>query len=256
LINQKVACGLLKSQGHRVTVAGNGREVLAALERSRFDVVLMDIQMPDMDGFEATQAIRQTERSTDARVPIIAMTAHAMKGYRERCLEAGMDGYLAKPVRREELSEVLAQVPAGNSRQPPTAAPAASPGGDVLDWTTARASVQGDEALLAEIISIFLEESPAMLDAVRSALDAGDAARLRISAHTLKGAVVHFGAAAAVSAAAKVESAARDQDLATAAADCRSLEIELERLNPQLADYFEAARTAEGPLYAVSPGRR
>ncbi len=111
LINQKVACGMLQADGHRVTVAGNGGEALAAAERERFDVVLMDIQMPDMDGFEATALLREREQSTGGRVPIIAMTAHAMKGYRERCLEAGMDGYLSKPVRREEL-----KAPVGRDR--------------------------------------------------------------------------------------------------------------------------------------------
>jgi CheY-like chemotaxis protein/HPt (histidine-containing phosphotransfer) domain-containing protein len=262
LINQKVASGLLASQGHRVTLAGNGHEALAALEKSRFDVVLMDIQMPDMDGFEATAIIRQAERASGTRVPIIAMTAHAMKGYRERCLEAGMDGYLAKPVRREELSAILSQVAAVGASRPATEVGPASPAADVaadvdvVNWETAKASVQGDEALLLEIIGIFLDEGPAMLAAIRSSLDAGDLPRLRICAHTLKGAVVHFGATAAVSAAARVEDAAREADPATAALACRELEVELEQVKARLADYFEAARTLEGTLYAVSPGSR
>ena len=89
--------------GHQTTVVGNGREALAALEASEFDVVLMDIQMPEMDGFEAVAAIRERERRTNVHVPVVAMTAHAMKGDREHCLEAGFDGYLSKPIRAKEL---------------------------------------------------------------------------------------------------------------------------------------------------------
>ncbi|HJT76418.1 MAG TPA: response regulator, partial [Gemmataceae bacterium] len=106
-INQTLAVRLLEKQGHHVVVAGNGREALAALGREAFDVVLMDVQMPEMDGLEATAAIRRGEEGTGRRVPIVALTAHAMKGDRERCLAAGMDGYLAKPVRPEELTRAL-----------------------------------------------------------------------------------------------------------------------------------------------------
>jgi PAS domain S-box-containing protein len=113
-VNQKVAKGLLQRLGHRVVIAGNGREALAAFERERFDLVLMDVQMPEMNGFEATAAIRQRERATGGHIPIIAMTAYAMKGDRERCLEAGMDSYISKPVASEELSRVIEEFsPAG-----------------------------------------------------------------------------------------------------------------------------------------------
>lgn len=106
-VNQKVARWMLEKRGHRVLVAGNGREALAALQTETFDMVLMDIQMPEMDGIEATAAIRESERGTDKHQTIIAVTAHAMKGDRQRCLDAGMDGYLAKPLRREEIYAVL-----------------------------------------------------------------------------------------------------------------------------------------------------
>ncbi|HUJ21977.1 MAG TPA: response regulator, partial [Bryobacteraceae bacterium] len=103
VVNQKLAVRLLEKQGHSVVVAGNGREVLSALYERSFDLVLMDIQMPEMDGFEATQAIRETERETGTHLPIIAMTAHAMKGDEERCLEAGMDSYVSKPITPRDL---------------------------------------------------------------------------------------------------------------------------------------------------------
>jgi CheY-like chemotaxis protein len=103
---------MLEKRGHRVTVAGNGRQALAALEKGEFDLVLMDIQMPEMDGFEAAAAIRESERESGRHQFIVAMTAHAMKGDEQRCLDAGMDGYLAKPIRSEELCALLAGFPA------------------------------------------------------------------------------------------------------------------------------------------------
>ena len=108
-INQRVARGLLAKRGHRVTVASTGLEAVEASGRESFDVVLMDVQMPTMDGLQAAATIRHRERSTGGRLPIIAMTAHAMKGDRERCLEAGMDGYVTKPIRPGELFEAIAE---------------------------------------------------------------------------------------------------------------------------------------------------
>jgi CheY-like chemotaxis protein len=107
-VNQKIASRFLEKEGHHVTLASDGRQALAAIERENFDVELMDVQMPEMDGFEATAAIRAQEQDTGKRLPIIAMTAHAMAGDRERCLAAGMDGYLPKPIDRQRLDQVLA----------------------------------------------------------------------------------------------------------------------------------------------------
>ncbi len=109
-INQKVAVRMLEKLGHQVTVANNGQHVLLALEKHAFDVVLMDVQMPEMGGFEATGIIRKSELGSGSHLPIIAMTAHAMKGDRERCLEAGMDGYVAKPMQAKEIQEAMESV--------------------------------------------------------------------------------------------------------------------------------------------------
>jgi CheY-like chemotaxis protein len=106
-VNQKLVAGLLEKRGHRLTVTANGREALAALDRETFDLVLMDVQMPEMDGFEATAAIRLCERATGAHLHIIAMTAHAMQGDRERCLAAGMDAYISKPIKSRDLTDRL-----------------------------------------------------------------------------------------------------------------------------------------------------
>ncbi|MGC1273759.1 MAG: response regulator [Planctomycetaceae bacterium] len=118
-VNQRLALGLLKKWGHVVTVANNGREALERLAEQTFDVVLMDVQMPEMDGLEATAALRDRERTSGGHVPVIAMTAHAMQGDRERCLASGMDGYVAKPIRREELQAALQQVPATPADETP-----------------------------------------------------------------------------------------------------------------------------------------
>ena len=110
LNNQLVALGILERQGHSAVIVGDGRATLAALERESFDLILMDIQMPEMDGFEATERIRAREQFTNIRIPIIAMTAHAMSGDRERCLAAGMDAYVSKPVRTKELAQTIASL--------------------------------------------------------------------------------------------------------------------------------------------------
>src|SRR5207253_1585568 len=126
-VNQVVALRLLEKQGHRVLVAGNGRQAILALEKTAFqgfDVVLMDVQMPEMDGLAATAAIREMEKGTGAYVPIVAMTAHAMKGDRERCLAAGMDDYLSKPIRAQELFDILEKIAgfaAGGEQSAPSA---------------------------------------------------------------------------------------------------------------------------------------
>jgi CheY-like chemotaxis protein len=106
-VNMKIACHVLEKQGHHVTVAGDGRQALNALDQTPFDVVLMDVQMPEMDGFETTGAIRARERGTGIHLPIIAMTSHAMQGDRERCIAAGMDDYISKPLEIKELIELL-----------------------------------------------------------------------------------------------------------------------------------------------------
>jgi CheY-like chemotaxis protein len=110
VVNQRLAVRLLEKHGYKVVVANNGKEAIAALSREPFDLILMDVQMPEMDGFEATAAIRQQERQTGQHIPIIAMTAHAMQGDHERCLAAGMDGYITKPVRPQILLEEIAHL--------------------------------------------------------------------------------------------------------------------------------------------------
>ena len=161
-VNQRLTVRLLEKRGHTVTVVQDGTEALAALRRQTFDVVLMDIQMPHMDGLATTQAIRACEQDTTTHVPIVAMTANAMQGDRERCLAAGMDGYVTKPLRPTELFEVITRLTASAAYPPETPA-APEEEQDILDRKTLWERVAGDADLLREIVELFLADCPERL---------------------------------------------------------------------------------------------
>jgi signal transduction histidine kinase/DNA-binding response OmpR family regulator/HPt (histidine-containing phosphotransfer) domain-containing protein len=200
IVNQRVAVGLLKRRGHHVTVVENGQEAVDALEREQFDIVLMDLQMPVMGGLEATKAIRERERETARdRVRIVAMTAHAMSGDRERCLAAGMDGYLSKPTESRTLFAEVEGEP-GASTNPP------------VDESDLVNRLHGDKELAAEIVRLFAEECPALLEGIRTALDQRDAAAVRRAAHTLKGAASTAAAVGLTEAASLMEVLAAEAD--------------------------------------------
>jgi PAS domain S-box-containing protein len=234
-VNQKLATSLLEGWGHRVEVTGNGREALAAFGRGPFDLVLMDVQMPEVDGFEAAAAIREREQGTGRRTPIIALTAHALKGDRERCLEAGMDGYLAKPLRSMELFQALQDLVCAAPEAGGELPLAEGERGEVFDRAAALAGVGNSEKLLREIAGLFLEDCPRMLGAARAAIDRGDAPRLRRAVHALKGCICSFGAAAAVAAAQQLEALGEANDLSGAEEAYEALEQEIRRLEQALA---------------------
>jgi PAS domain S-box-containing protein len=231
-VNQALASRLLAKRGHVITVAGNGKEALAALEGGPFDLVLMDVQMPEMGGFEATAAIRAREQGTGRHLPIIAMTAHAMKGDRERCLAAGMDDYLTKPVRAKDLFHVIDRFGAGGSG----AAAAGEPDPEqVLDAAAALERVAGDLELLKELIDLFHENCPKLLAEIRAAAARKDGPALQRSAHALKGSVGTFGARAAFETARQLEALGQQGDLGRAEEMYTRMEREIERLRPALA---------------------
>jgi two-component system, sensor histidine kinase and response regulator len=231
VINQQVAVGLLTRRGHQVTVATNGREALEAIEREAFDVVLMDIQMPEMSGFEATAAIRFRERQTGGHLRIIAMTAHAMSGDRERCLVAGMDGYLPKPIDRNMFVAVVEQdgaVPAGASGATPL---------NVFDPAALLERLDGDEQLVAKVLGLFLEDCPARLAAIKEAVDARSPERIRTEAHALKGAAANLSMSELVEAARLLEQIGAEGRVEAAEAAWERLAVEAKRA-------MESVRTA------------
>jgi PAS domain S-box-containing protein len=228
-VNQRLAVRILEKRGHAVVVTNNGEEALAAWRGEPFDLILMDVQMPRMGGFEATAAIREEERKTGAHIPIVAMTAHAMKGDRERCLEAGMDGYVSKPIQPERLLEALeAFSPA--ARKGEEEPPVASSGGEVLDREELERRFEGVGELLYEVIDLFCESYPAQLSQVRQGLQEGDGKAVERACHALKGSVSTFAAHRAAEAAARVEAWGRCGELARAEAHLAPLEEETERL--------------------------
>jgi len=236
LVNQKLAIRLLQKRGHSVVTASNGKEALAALERERFDLVLMDVQMPEMNGFEATALIREKERTTGRRMPIVALTAHAMKGDRERCLESGMDDYLAKPIRSAELYKVIE-----NQVRPPQNEKTEGAGGPsvsiepAFDRPALLANMGGDSELLEEIVGLFLADAPRRLSAIREAVENRDGPSLRFAAHALKGSAANFRAGAVVDGARRLEEAGSNGNLEEAEQVLAELESEMQRLAPALA---------------------
>ena len=250
-VNVKLSLKLLEQLGYRADVVENGFEVLDALARDPYDVVLMDVQMPEMDGLEATRRARATW--PDRRLRIIAMTANAMGGDREMCLAAGMDDYVSKPVRPQVLSAALEAAATALAAPPlatpsePTSSPAAMPGssedGPVLDHTALAellATVGDDPVFVGEVVDAFLADAPRQVAAMRTALAAGDLAALGRAAHTLKGNGRDLGATGLAEIARTIEEQARAGDVTDAGPRIDAAEAALARV----ASALEAARAS------------
>jgi CheY-like chemotaxis protein len=234
VVNQKVAIRFLERLGHQVRVASNGKEALAALEQEALDLALMDVQMPEMDGFEATAAIRAKERARGGHLPIIAMTAHAMKGDCERCLAAGMDGYVSKPIQADELARVLkATMAPAPLPKPARAVPDSTE--LVFDPEAALEQLGGDEPFFAEVIGLLQQDLPRLMDEVRQAVAQGDASGTQRASHALKGSVGYVGARPTAEAARKLEMIGASGDLNGAADALGALDHEVERLTEALS---------------------
>jgi PAS domain S-box-containing protein len=234
-VNRQIAIRMLERRGHSAKAVGNGREALALLETEHFDVVLMDVQMPDMDGFEATAAIRKRESHTEAHIPIIAMTAHTMEGDRERCLSAGMDDYVTKPIRPQSLYRTIeALVPLC----PPggTETVTVSNSAEVVERDEVLARFGGDMEFLASSFDLFRTNWPALWNRLREAVADSNCHATERAAHTIKGSVANFGAKAAAAAALKLELMGRQQDLSSADPALYELEREINRFMPALHD--------------------
>ncbi len=243
-VNRTLMTRFLESEGHRVTLVTDGKKALAAIAATYFDAVLMDIQMPEMDGLEAARAIRDSEGETGRHLPLVAVTAHAMKGDRERCLAAGYDGYVTKPVSLPELMNTLSTVLPASALAPDGAGPASSPrppesnntstfdesdskiwaisGFDEVDALT---HAGGDQMLLRELVEVFLAEAPAWLADLDAAAASGDGATLRRLAHTVKGAVDTCGVRGGFDAAFAIERLAKQEGFDRAAAARKAAEL-------------------------------
>ncbi len=234
-VNQKVASRLLEKLEYRVDVVADGLAVIAAWQSGKYDLIIMDCQMPQMDGYEATREIRRLEAGK-SRIPIVALTAHAMKGDEERCRAAGMDEYLSKPIDRIKLEVCLERL---LSKVGPrtSAAPAepVRPGVELpqppVDWDALLESIDGDEDFAGELIDAFLSTGDRELAAISDAIDKGDARAVRESAHALKGATANLRASAASSAAAQLELAAGADERAQFAALADKLNDEIGRIS-------------------------
>ncbi len=222
-VNRLVAVRLLERRGHEVVVAADGREALGALEGSDFDLVLMDVHMPVMGGFEATARVRAREGAAGRHTPIVAMTACAMKGDRERCLAAGMDGYVSKPVSEEALWKAIDAVIPDRGADP-----------GVLDEKAILARMGGDGGLVAELAGLFLEDSARLLREVGEAVGRADAPALKLAAHALKGSLSHFDARAAYNAAYELEEMAYSGDVDGPRRSFAGLVREMDRIGPTM----------------------
>jgi two-component system, sensor histidine kinase and response regulator len=244
-VNQVLTVKTLQNRGHTVVVTGDGREALAVLEQQSVDLVLMDVQMPEMDGFAAAVAIREREKATGSHVPIVALTAHAMKGDRERCLAAGMDAYVSKPLRVEEIFEAIARlVPVASlAAAVPVSSGAPAVNGrpieGVFDRSAALARVEGDRNLLRKLIGLFLAQAQKLLPQIREAGESGDGKALERFAHKLKGSMGSFGAGRAAEAALRLEIMGREGAFVQTEEALADLEHEVARLREALTTFTE-----------------
>jgi len=236
LTNQLLVTNLLKKRGHIVVPARSGKEALAAWAAEKFDLIVMDVQMPEMNGLEATAAIREAEKSNGFHTPILALTAHSTDSDRERCLAAGMDAYISKPICANDFMSAIARlVPCSvevitdriSSKSPP----------QLLDTKDLMARFDGDTALLQEAAELFRHSYPKLLSQSRDAISRGDAETVERTAHTIKGSVGNFGSTASVEAAIRLEKMGHARDLRHASEACDALEWEIERLMPVLTRF-------------------
>jgi two-component system sensor histidine kinase/response regulator len=235
-INQILAQRLIRKRGDQLVVTNNGHEALAVLESERFDLILMDVQMPEMSGIELTAAIRRKEKATGEHIPIIATTASAMKEDRDLCLEAGMDAYISKPIEREVLFETIDML-TGCSKEITTREAEVRSYDRVFDVGAALDSLDGDSELLREVAGIFLAQSPKHMEKIRRGISDLDPKILQLAAHALKGSAANLLAQGVMEAALKLEEIGRAGSVAGAKEGLVPLEEELGKLESALGEF-------------------
>ena len=229
--NQALVSALLKQKGHRVTIVGNGRLAADRAVLESFDIVLMDVQMPEMGGLEATALIRDHERTAGGHVPIVALTARAMAGDREQCLAAGMDAYVSKPVRPDELFSAIEAVV---SRQPDSGRASAAAATDSIDRDSLLAAFGGRMDLVKDVVGVFLEDAPSILTRLKEALQNNNAADVTAAAHALKGSVGLFTQGDAYDSARRLEQLGRTGDLTNGESVLKELVVSVSKLTTEL----------------------
>jgi CheY-like chemotaxis protein/HPt (histidine-containing phosphotransfer) domain-containing protein len=244
-VNRKLAASILQRAGHEAILVTNGKEAVDAMTRERFDVVLMDVQMPVMGGFEATRLIRELEARSGRRTPIIAVTAHAMKGDREDCFAAGMDGFAPKPIQSAKLLEMLDRLASASMRAatPVTAMSAVTTPTEIADNSDSATFdevgliklVSGNRALARELAGLFLEDLGPRLTDITAAVDGRDGERLHMAAHALAGSAGTLKAGLVAAAAKALETIARSGDLGGSPLALVNLNSALAKLRPRLA---------------------
>jgi CheY-like chemotaxis protein len=212
-MNQEVATIRLKKQGHTVVVAGDGVQAVSAYQKEPFDLILMDVHMPNMDGIEATKRIRKLEEETGGHIPIVALTASAMKGDRERLQAAGMDEHVAKPIQTQELFDAMDRVTQRTRKADSKVADQKEKVGSSLNKEDLLAGVEGDKGLLKHLIETWKNHTPKMLDELREGFEHSDFNRIRYAAHTLKGSLGTFGAKAGWDVAQRLEESSSSGDI-------------------------------------------
>ena len=256
-INQRVAVGMLEKKGHLVTAVENGKAALAAIAgqgENLFDLVLMDVQMPEMGGLEATALIREKEKGSARHLPIIALTARAIEGDRESCLRAGMDGYLCKPFKSEGLLAAIETVLSAQAALPPKLPGLHWADYDAIEHESALERMDGDWDLFLECVGIFREDSPQLMREMAAAISAADPLRLTSAAHTLKGALGYLGGAVPLELSLGLELSGARGDFTGARESCSALEEEIARLGRSL-DQWLAGRQSLAPGVQKGTGR-
>ncbi len=240
LVNQKVAVCMLKGMGHDSVVVPDGRAAVEAWRAGSFDLILMDVQMPEMDGYEAVAAIRQAEAEAGGHVPIVALTAHAMKGDRERCLGSGFDEYVSKPIRAAQLKAVIEQMMEQSSSARPVA-PADVASAREFDRQAALEGLGGDIKLLGEVIGLFLEDCPRLLGEMDRAIRDADSASLKRLAHTVRGVASNFATPAVVEAARTLEIQGKAEEWRSIPETFQELRSAIDRVRPALGEVASMA---------------
>jgi CheY-like chemotaxis protein len=240
IVNQKVAARQLQKFGYRCDAVANGCEALEALGRVPYDLVLMDCQMPEMDGYEATTEIRRREGVTK-HTPVVAMTAHALEGDREKCIAAGMDDYITKPVRPEALKDVLDRF-LGNAiaEITVTKSPAAS---SPVDMERLRDALGDDSEGVSEILTLYLDEMSKSLDRMETAVESSDHDEIESIAHNSSGTSANCGMTAVVASLRELETAGRTRDLTGAAGAVAEAKREFQRVHTYLIEHVMPVRS-------------